>query len=99
MGKRQPNSICGTQLGKKGNLTEVFKNSNSIRFKTITSAYYKGCNGIMLVYDITDLHSFENIENWLDKCKLNCPNNVTMMLVGNKSDLEDQRQVSKEAAA
>ena len=68
------------------------------RFKTITSAYYKGCNGIMLVYDITDHGSFENIENWLDKVKVNCPPNVVTMLVGNKADLETDRQVSREEA-
>ena len=52
----------------------------------------------MLVYDITDKGSFENIENWLEKVKINCPPNVTMMLIGNKADLEDQRQVSRDEA-
>jgi GTPase SAR1 family protein len=52
----------------------------------------------MLVYDITDKGSFENIENWLEKVKINCPPAVTMMLVGNKADLESDRQVSKDEA-
>ena len=52
----------------------------------------------MLVYDITDHSSFENIENWLDKVKVNCPPNVVTMLVGNKCDLESDRQVSREEA-
>ena len=41
---------------------------------------------------------FENIENWLDKVKVNCPPEVTIMLVGNKCDLEGHRQVSAEEA-
>mgnify|MGYP000429157941 CR=1 FL=1 len=52
----------------------------------------------MLVYDITDHSSFENIENWLDKVKVNCPPNVVTMLIGNKCDLEQDRQVSREEA-
>ena len=45
----------------------------------------------MLVYDITDHASFENIENWLDKVKVNCPPEVVTMLIGNKCDLESER--------
>lgn len=52
----------------------------------------------MLVYDITDSNSFQQIENWLEKVQVNCPPNVTMMLVGNKADMEADRQVSKEEA-
>ena len=52
----------------------------------------------MLVYDITDLGSFQQIENWLEKVQVNCPPNVTMMLIGNKADCENERQVSKEEA-
>lgn len=50
----------------------------------------------MLVYDITDTSSFQNIENWYEKVKINCPPNVVIMLVGNKADLESDRQVSQE---
>lgn len=52
----------------------------------------------MLVYDITDKKSFESIEDWLEIVKRNCPPNVTMMLIGNKSDLEEERKVSIEMA-
>ena len=89
----------GYSWPRKVNFTKILLiHPNFFRFKTITSAYYKGCNGIMLVFDITDKASFENIDSWLDKCKVNCPPNVIMMLIGNKADLESDRQVSREEA-
>jgi len=65
-----------------------------IRFKTITSTYYKGVQGIVLVYDITDKTSFQDIENWLNEIQQHASPNTTKILVGNKCDLADKRQVS-----
>ena len=66
------------------------------RFKTITASYYKGAHGIILVYDITDRQSFKDIENWLAEVDKYGNENVVKMLVGNKSDLEANRQVKTE---
>lgn len=66
------------------------------RFRTITTAYYRGAMGIMLVYDITNEKSFENIKNWIRNIEENASSDVEKMLLGNKCELEDKRQVSKE---
>ncbi|GMF10343.1 unnamed protein product [Phytophthora lilii] len=65
------------------------------RFRTITSSYYRGAHGIIVVYDVTDQESFNNVKQWLheiDRC------NVNKLLVGNKSDLTAKRVVSTDAA-
>lgn len=72
----------------------IWDTAGQERFKTITSTYYKGSHGIVLVYDITDRESFNNINNWINEVKRNASGNVSMLLVGNKCDLEDERVVS-----
>lgn len=66
------------------------------RFRTITTAYYRGAMGIMLVYDVNNERSFENIKNWIRNIEENASADVEKMLLGNKCDLADRRQVSKE---
>lgn len=66
------------------------------RFRTITTAYYRGAMGIMLVYDVTNEKSFENIKNWIRNIEENASAEVEKMLLGNKCELTDKRQVSKE---
>ncbi|GAB5583927.1 ras-related protein Rab-13 isoform X1 [Prionailurus iriomotensis] len=68
------------------------------RFKTITTAYYRGAMGIILVYDITDEKSFENIQNWMKSIKENASAGVQRLLLGNKCDMEAKRRVRKEQA-
>lgn len=64
------------------------------RFRTITTAYYRGAMGIMLVYDITQEKSFENIKNWIRNIEENASADVEKMLLGNKCELNEKRQVS-----
>lgn len=66
------------------------------RYRSITSAYYRGSNGILVVYDITDLNSFEHINNWIFEIYKNVGNNIPILLVGNKCDLEHKRVISNE---
>ncbi|KTF85213.1 hypothetical protein cypCar_00030886 [Cyprinus carpio] len=66
------------------------------RFRTITTAYYRGAMGIMLVYDITSEKSFENIKNWIRNIEEHASSDVEKMILGNKCDMNDRRQVSKE---
>ncbi|NWZ28747.1 RAB13 protein, partial [Asarcornis scutulata] len=68
------------------------------RFKTITTAYYRGAVGIILVYDITDEKSFENIQNWMKSIKENASAGVERLLIGNKCDMESKRKVQRDAA-
>jgi Ras-related protein Rab-1A len=66
------------------------------RFKTITSSYYKGVHGIIVVYDVTDRESFDGVHEWMEQIEKSCTTNVARILVGNKTDLQDQRVVSTE---
>ncbi|KAM3909862.1 ras-related protein Rab-13 [Leptodactylus fuscus] len=81
--------------GKKIKL-QVWDTAGQERFKTITTAYYRGAMGIILVYDITDERSFENIQNWMKSIKENAAPGVERMLLGNKCDMENRRKVQKE---
>ena len=73
---------------------QIWDTAGQERFKTITSSYYKGAHGIILTYDITDKQSFKDIENWLTEVEKFANENVIKLLVGNKCDLESQRQVT-----
>ena len=64
------------------------------KFRAITRQYYKDVNGIILVYDITNKNSFDSIDSWVEDIKNCAPENIVVILVGNKSDLADKRQVS-----
>ena len=57
-------------------------------FKSITTSYYKGVSGVLLFYDITNNDSFKNLENWNHEIGIHANSKISMVLVGNKSDLE-----------
>ena len=61
------------------------------RFHTITTSYYRGAMGIMLVYDITNAKSFDNIAKWLRNIDEHANEDVERMILGNKCDMEDKR--------
>jgi Ras-related protein Rab-11A len=61
------------------------------RYRAITSAYYRSAVGAMLVYDITNKTSFENIERWLNELRQHADSNIIVILVGNKSGINQQR--------
>lgn len=63
------------------------------RFRTITTSYYKGAQGIVIVYDITDNESFDHVKNWMADIDKFAKEGVLRLLVGNKSDLAQKRQV------
>ncbi|KAJ6918741.1 hypothetical protein NC651_012869 [Populus alba x Populus x berolinensis] len=63
---------------------------------SVTSAYYRGAVGAMLVYDITKRQTFDHIPRWLEELRSHADKNIVIILIGNKSDLEDQRAVPTE---
>ena len=75
----------------------IFDTAGQERFKSLATNYIKKANGILLVYDITERESFENIKNWMESI-MDEPknNNLPIVLVGNKSDLGEKRKVTKE---
>ena len=73
---------------------EIWDTAGQEKYKAITGAYYKGSKGALVVYDITDRDSFENLNSWLIEIEKNANKNVYKLLIGNKCDLEDKRKVT-----
>lgn len=74
--------------GKRVRL-QIWDTAGQERFRTITTAYYRGAMGILLVYDITDQASFSNIRNWIGSIAEYASENVNVILVGNKVDMDE----------
>lgn len=72
----------------------IWDTAGQERFKTITSAYYKGSHGVILVYDVTDRESFNNVANWINETRKHAGTNIVKVLVGNKCDLTEARKVT-----
>lgn len=75
---------------------QIWDTAGQERYRAITSAYYRGAVGALLVYDITRHVTFENVERWLKELKDHTDSNIVVMLVGNKSDLRHLRAVSED---
>ncbi|CAN1345486.1 Ras-related protein RABD1 [Linum perenne] len=68
------------------------------RFRTITSSYYRGAHGIIIVYDVTDMDSFNNVKQWLNEIDRYANDTVCKLLVGNKCDLVENKVVDTQTA-
>ncbi|KAJ8765239.1 hypothetical protein K2173_011919 [Erythroxylum novogranatense] len=77
---------------------QIWDTAGQERYRAITSAYYRGAVGALLVYDVTRHVTFENVERWLKELRDHTDANVVIMLVGNKADLRHLRAVSTEDA-
>ena len=75
---------------------QIWDTAGQERYKTISKSYIKGANGILLVYDVTQRGSFEGIKNWVKQIKDLVSSRVNVVLIGNKIDLENQREVKTE---
>jgi Ras-related protein Rab-11A len=75
---------------------QIWDTAGQERYKAITSAYYKGAKGAFIVYDITRKNTFETVNKWVSDITAAADKKITLILIGNKNDLEDQRQVTKE---
>eukprot|EP00316_Scyphosphaera_apsteinii_P016649 CAMPEP_0119312554 /NCGR_PEP_ID=MMETSP1333-20130426/26879_1 /TAXON_ID=418940 /ORGANISM="Scyphosphaera apsteinii, Strain RCC1455" /LENGTH=196 /DNA_ID=CAMNT_0007317195 /DNA_START=96 /DNA_END=686 /DNA_ORIENTATION=- len=80
------------QQGKKIKL-QIWDTAGQERFRTITQAYYRGAMGILLIYDVTNPKSYQNIRNWVRNINDNAPQTIDKMLIGNKCDMDGMRQV------
>ena len=78
---------------------QIWDTAGQERYKSITNAYYKGSKGAFVVYDISRKSTFENVDKWINELKENATEDVHIMLVGNKTDLEDKREVQTEDVA
>ncbi|KAI9273063.1 putative GTP-binding protein ypt1 [Phascolomyces articulosus] len=77
---------------------QIWDTAGQERFRTITSSYYRGAHGIIVVYDVTDQDSFNNIQMWLREIERYAAEGVSKLLVGNKNDLTDKKVVDYTAA-
>ena len=75
---------------------QIWDTAGQERYRAITSAYYRGAVGAMLVYDITASLTFSSLDRWLKELRENADHNIVVMLVGNKNDMVDLRAVSRE---
>jgi len=66
------------------------------RYRTITTAYYRGAMGFILMYDITNEESFNSVQDWVTQIKNYSWDNAQVILVGNKCDMEEERVISSE---
>ena len=73
---------------------QIWDTAGQENYRSITRAYYKNSVCAILVYDISNRDSFDHISNWIEDCLAQSPKTVFMVLVGNKSDLNDNRKVS-----
>ncbi|KAJ4809984.1 Ras-related protein Rab-1A [Rhynchospora pubera] len=77
---------------------QIWDTAGQERFRTITSSYYRGAHGIIIVYDVTEMESYNNVKQWLNEIDRYASDNVCKLLVGNKCDLVDSKVVATETA-
>ena len=96
-------STIGVEFGAKNLKIEdkiyriqIWDTAGQETFRSITRAYYKNSVCSCVVYDITNRNSFQNIKSWIEDCRKQSPKTVFLVLIGNKVDLENRREVSYE---
>jgi small GTP-binding protein len=77
---------------------QIWDTAGQESFRSITRSYYRGAAGALLVFDVTRRKTFESVSSWLDDARSHSNLPLTILLIGNKVDLENQREVTKEEA-
>lgn len=88
--------IKNIQLDNKRIKLQIWDTAGQERFRTITTSYFRGAQGILLVYDVTDILTFQNITNWMSQIQQHADVSVNKILIGNKCDDSENRVVAKE---
>ncbi|KAJ3215920.1 Ras- protein Rab-1A [Clydaea vesicula] len=91
-------STIGVDFVSKTVKLQIWDTAGQERFRTITSSYYRGAHGIIVVYDVTDQETFNNVKQWLQEIDRYANEGVNKLLVGNKSDLVNKKVVEYNAA-
>ena len=87
------------RINKKRTIkVEIWDTAGQERYKAITSVYYKGAKGAFIVYDITSRKTFENIDKWIGEIKERTTDDVKLIIIGNKTDLNNEREIKSEEA-
>lgn len=82
------------EIGGRVCKLQIWDTAGQERFRTITSSYYRGAHGIVIVFDITNPDTFTNCEMWLTEIQRYASDQASRILVGTKSDLTDRRKIS-----
>ncbi|KAF6136200.1 hypothetical protein GIB67_001609 [Kingdonia uniflora] len=77
---------------------QIWDTAGQERYRAVTSAYYRGALGALVVYDITKRRTFDNVARWVDELRAYADTSIVIMLIGNKADLVDLREVPTEDA-
>uniref|UniRef100_A0A2P2IP01 Ras-related protein RABA3 n=1 Tax=Rhizophora mucronata TaxID=61149 RepID=A0A2P2IP01_RHIMU len=77
---------------------QIWDTAGQERYRAVTSAYYRGALGAVLVYDITKRPTFDHVARWVEELRAHADNSIVITLIGNKADLVDQRAVPTEDA-
>jgi Ras-related protein Rab-8A len=85
--------IKSINIGESKVKLQIWDTAGQERFRTITTAYYRGAMGILLVYDVADDVSFGNVRNWMRQIQQNAAENVNRVLIGNKCDVDKSERV------
>ena len=86
--------------GKTINI-KLWDTAGEERYKSLTQNYFRNAEGVLLVFDVTNTDSFNNLKDWISSIKLNMEGNnifIPIVIIGNKLDMEDQREITKEQA-
>ena len=86
--------VKSLQIDNKRVKMQIWDTAGQERFRNVISSYFKGAHGILLIYDITARDSFKELENWLGEVERNATPQVLKILIGNKCDLDEQRQIT-----
>jgi Ras-related protein Rab-11A len=86
------------QVDSKTIKAQIWDTAGQERYRAITSAYYRGAVGALLVYDISKHQTYDNVNRWLKELRDHADSNIVIMLVGNKSDLRHLRAVPTDEA-
>ena len=89
-------SFKNLKINDKIYRVQLWDTAGQEEFQSISRGYYKSGVCTLVVYDITNRDSFNNIGTWVEECKNNGPSTISLVLVGNKTDLEDKRQITYE---
>ncbi|KAK9217330.1 hypothetical protein WN943_005957 [Citrus x changshan-huyou] len=90
--------IRTVELDGKTIKLQIWDTAGQERFRTITSSYYRGAHGIIIVYDVTGMESFNNVKQWLNEIDGYANDSVCKLLVGNKCDLVVNKVVDTQTA-
>ena len=82
-------------IGERKCKLQIWDTAGQERFKTVTSAYYRGADGIIIVFDQTDQESFNNIQNWIDDISKYSTEEPSKIIIANKEDISDERKSVK----